>query len=295
MTGIPFRDRVTAVVVTYNSAGVVRTCLEGLASVGQVVVVDNGSVDQSLDVAIRARPDIHVISNGANLGYGAAANRGARQAQTEFILMVTPDAFVGEATIAALVAAADACPTAAIVAPFLYSAEGKLDLAVMGPRERNHHPAAVEPEGDFSTWFVTGAVWLVRRAVWQKVGGFDEAIFLYNDDADLCLRMTRAGYGLLVLPRIHAQHLGGRSTPPSRHVRRLKDWHQVWSHLHLERKHGDPAAARRLAWKQATVHGLRAFLYVLLLRPKKVDGNFTKAHAALSFLLGRPSHQRAVR
>lgn len=289
MTGSSFRDRVTAVVVTYNSAAVVRTAVEGLRSVGRVVVVDNGSADRSLDEVIRARPDVQVISTGANLGYGMAANRGAQQADTEFILMVTPDAFVGEETIAALVAAADASPTAGIVAPFLLSAEGKLDLAVMGPRERNHHPATIVPEGEFSTWFVTGAVWLVRRSAWQRVGGFDEAIFLYNDDADLCLRMTKAGYSLLVLPGIQARHLGGKSTPPSRHVRRLKDWHQTWSHLYLERKHGDPAAARSLAWKQAILHGLKALLYVLLLRPKKVEGNFTKAHAALSFLCGRPA------
>ena len=290
MIGAPLKDRVTAVVVTYNSAGVVRTCIEGLAALGRVIVVDNGSADRSLGEVVAARPDVRVLSNRANLGYGTAANRGAAAAETEFILMVTPDALVSEAIIAALVAAADACPTAAIVAPFLFSAEGKLDLPVMGPRERNHHPAAIIPEGDFSTWFVTGAVWLVRRAAWRAVGGFDEAIFLYNDDADLCLRMTRAGYSLLVLPGIHARHLGGGSTPPSRHVRWLKDWHQVWSHLYLERTHGDPAAARGLAWKQAVRHGLKALLYVLLLRPKKVEGNLAKAHAAMSFLAGRPSH-----
>jgi GT2 family glycosyltransferase len=280
-------DRVTAVIVTFNSGAVVAECLGRLASVGKVVVVDNGSADDTLAMAERARPGVVVVRNGSNLGYGAAANRGLARVATEYGLLITPDALLAPGALPSLVAAADRWPDAAVVAPLLFDARDRLDLAVMGPREHNHRPAGWRPEAPFCTWFVTGAVWLVRLAAWRAVGGFDEAIFLYNDDADLCLRMRRAGFALVVLPEAAARHLGGRSTPPSRRVRWLKDRHMTWSHLYLERKHGDPRAAGRLAWRQAVGFALRALLYALLLRPGKVAGNLAKASGAFAFLRGR--------
>lgn len=284
------QDRVTAVVVTFNSAAVVAECLAALGPVAKVVVVDNGSADDTLAVALRARPGIEIVQTGRNMGYGAAANRGMARVETEFGLLVTPDALLQGDALARLAAAADAFPEAAIVAPYLHGADGRLDLPVMGPREHNHRPAAVIPEGPFCTWFVTGAVWLVRAAAWRRLGGFDEAIFLYNDDAELCLRVTRAGFALVVLPDAAARHLGGRSTPSSRRVRWLKDWHMTWSHLYLENKHGDAGAARGLARAQVVRHALRALLYAALLRPAKVQGNLAKALGAWAFLRGRPSH-----
>jgi len=283
-------DRVTVVLVTYNSEQVIEGVVASLADAPSVILVDNASDDETVSIAKRTRPDIECLVNTTNRGLGAAVNQGFARATTDFGLLLNPDARISTDGLAALVSAADANEKAGIVAPLLENSAGRLELSLMGPFEHTHHAVHTVPEGPFCTWFTTGAVWLAKMDVWRHIDGFDEAIFLYNDDADLCLRLCGAGFHLLVVPEVRGIHEGGLSVPDTPYVRWLKDWHQTWSHLFLLNRHGSRDAAtrqgRRLLWR----HGAKTMLYVLLLRPKKVRGNLAKASAAWAFLRGRPSH-----
>lgn len=283
--------QVSVVIVTYNSAAALAPCLAAVREAARVVIVDNASEDDTIAVAQRALPTVEVILTLRNEGYGMAANRGMARVETPYGLFVTPDAILDPDTLETLLATLERCPEAALAAPFLLDAQGRVDVAWMGPGEINHHPATPHPEGPYCTWFTNGAVWLWRMSAWAAVGGFDEAIFLYNDDVELCIRTTRAGFALVVTPEARARHLGGRSSPISRRIQLRKDWHQTWAHLYLEAKHGDAAAARRLAVRQVLRHGAKALFYLLVARPKKAVANAVKAEAAWSHLAGRPARR----
>lgn len=279
---------VTAVIVTYNSATVIEDCLAALGPGARVIVVDSASSDDTLQRVRRRLPTADVIENPVNVGYGRGNNQGIERVRTPYALILNPDVIVSVGAVAGLLRKAGENPSAAIVAPLLERPGGGLELPLMGPGEHRHRHAEFVPVGDFCTWFVTGAVLFCRLDAWRALGGFDEKIFLTNEDTDLCLRATRAGYGLVVTPDVRVRHLGGRSVAPTWRVRWIKDWHMTWSHLYVEARYGDAPVARR-GRALAVGHGLRTLLYLLLLNPKKVAGNFAKTLAAVSFLLGRPA------
>ena len=206
---------------------------------------------------------------------------------------MNPDATIDSASLGQLVATADACPDAIAVAPVLTNRHGRMELDVMGFGERHHRKIVVAPDGAFCSRFVNGAVVLWRLKHFRALGGYDKSIFIYNEDADICLRASRAGYSMIVEPRAHGSHAGGGSEKPGLRSRVRRDWNMAWGHLYYEQKHGQPgeaaAAARALA-----ASGLRDAARALAsLRPGKVLGNLAKVRAAVGFLRGAPPWGRA--
>lgn len=281
-------DETTVVVVAYNSGAVIETGLNALAGARAIVVVDNASTDGSPERLAQRFPDATVVRNAENRGYGRAMNQAMALVETPFALHLNPDAVVTPAALAALHGAAeDNGEKTAIAAPFLYSPKRGLELSLMGPKERNHGPAPCVPEGPFCTWFITGAVWLCRTDVWRALGGFDENIFLYNDDLEFCRRATAESYAVIVVPDARGEHLVSQATRPTVRIRWRKEWNIVWSHLYVEGKYDGRAAARRAAWRLIAKHGPKALFYALIVQPKRLMRDLAVTHAAVSFLLGR--------
>ena len=274
---------VTAVIVTYNSAGMIGPCLAALRGT-PCIIVDNASDDDTCAIARRLRPDALVLRNDKNIGYGRAANRGFESVATPYAILLNPDTICTVEALAPMRRAFDLFPDSGIVAPLLLDAAGKPSLPIMGPRERTHRPAPLPPEAPFCTWFVTAAAWLCAMDAWRKIGGFDPAIFMYGEDVDLCLRMGASGRAMIIVPDARVPHLGGRSSRIDWRVRWRKDWHMTWGHFYVQGKHGEISQARTEAWRILFRHSLKVLLYVVLLRLPRVLGNLARAHAALTYL-----------
>ena len=241
--------RVSAVVVAYNSAAVIGECLRSVALVREIIVVDNASTDETLEIVESARPKPAIVKIGENVGFGAAANEGLQRVTGEFALLINPDAALEPGALESLVAGADRYKRAAVLAPALVNAQGRIershDASLIEreglPRKRNDPP----PEGDVCASFLSGAVMLLRKSALDEAGLFDPAIFLYYEDDDLCLRLRARGWSLVLVPDAVARHIGGASSPQSLETTWRKFWHMGWSRLYFERKHWGAAAARR--------------------------------------------------
>lgn len=241
----------TAIIVSYNSAHVLPACLHSLEQAQvRALVVDNASNDNTAGVA--ASGGAQVIINTRNLGFGHAMNIGVREAQSEFCLLMNPDATLENGAMGALLAAAEHYPDAAIIAPQLIEPSGRVFFQ---PRSflahflENPDGTLRLPEGDVCTPFVSGACMLVRREVFLKLGGFDENIFLFYEDDDLCRRAREAGYSVIYAPQARVRHARGTSgTPGSPYVTR---YHQAWSKCYVAKKYGLPSPAFSLLITQA--------------------------------------------
>ncbi len=223
-------------VVNFESGPALAECLQTLVSESpaEVVVVDNGSHDGSLARAHREFPTVEVVVPGRNLGYGAAANRGAAATTAELILVCNPDLSVHPGAMAALVAVLDEQPEVAVTGPLirtpsgdrypsarrfpsLIDAAGHAVLGLFVPNNRftrtyQRSDVAMADGASQRVDWLSGACFLVRRSAFEAIGGFDEAYFMYAEDVDLCWRLARAGWKATFVPTAEVVHTQGVST-----------------------------------------------------------------------------------
>lgn len=285
-------ERISVVFVVHNSTGVLRQTIENVRNAHEIIMIDNQSSDGTADLAESLCSDIQVIRRNDNLGLTIASNDGFRRATKEYVLHINPDTKFDDDCIRKLVAAMDANPNAAVAGPFMVNGHGTPEMDVQGPGEIRHAKLAVDPDGPFCTWFVTGAICLWRTSVLQKLGGFDENIFLYYEDSDLCTRCVEAGHPLLIEPAARARHDGGQSGGISMKSRWRKDWNMAWGQLYYECKHGDPETARAEGRRRFWKHVGGVLGGILTFRRKRIVGQLARACGTRRFLKGGPSWNR---
>ena len=227
--------RLSVIVVTFNSAREIGGCLQALRDAAprpayDLLIVDNASTDDTVAVLARDWPDVRVVANEANRGFGAATNRGIRETTGDRLLLLNPDARVTAGAIDRLLAALDADPSIAIAGPRLVDDAGRAEvsygrhigpLAELGQKLRVRAQEGQWPVvaawierqtrmARFPDW-VSGACWVARRDVLDAVGLFDERFFLYTEDVDLCARVRGAGYRVAFVPDAVVRHTRGAS------------------------------------------------------------------------------------
>lgn len=276
---------VTAVVVSHDSAHCLPACLAAVAASGvQAIVVDNASRDGSADLAERL--GARVIRNARNEGYGRANNIGVRAATSEFVLIINPDLVLDAGAVDALLAAAQRYPDAGLYTPRIEEPDGRFFFqarSLLSPYLHNPSGRLVLPEGDCCTPFLSGAALFCRRETFLALGGFDEAIFLFYEDDDLCRRMADSGRALVHVHNARAMHGRGRSSAPQPGRIFRSRWHQAWSRAYVSRKYGlpDPAPGMFL------VNALKAAGACLTFNRRLIERYGGSAAGALAWLRGR--------
>ncbi len=246
--------RVTAISVAYNSAAVLPGLVASLPPGVPLTVVDNGPDDGLRDWA--AAQAVSVIVAPENLGFGRACNLGAEPCSSEFLLFLNPDARLEPDALTMLLAAAQRHPTAAAFGPVMVNAAGALRYkrnSYLLPRDPK--PPRDPGSEDRAVSVLSGAVLLVRRAAFTRIGGFDPRIFLYFEDDDLSLRLRQFAGPLILVPSARVQHAAGASSAPSPALSRFKGYHWARSRIYAGRKHD-----RRAAWLSGLWDGVSHFV-----------------------------------
>lgn len=223
---------VDVVVVSYNSRATLRACVEPLTAAADldVIVIDNASLDGSLETVTDL--SLRSLSRGENGGFARACNEGWRAGSAPFVLFLNPDAIIDEHSLRVLLEAIRADDRIGAAAPKILGLDGSLHhslrrfprlcstyaRALFLPRllplaswadEVVRDERAYERPG-WPEW-ASGAGLLVRRSALERLGGFDEAFFLYSEDTDLCRRLREAGFRIRYEPGAVVRHAGGGS------------------------------------------------------------------------------------
>ncbi len=207
--------RVGIVVLNWNGWRDTLDCVASLQALDYrnqaLLLVDNGSTDDSLAQFSKVMPTVRLLQTGANLGFGGGCNVGLRQALAdgaEYVWLVNSDAIVAPNALSAMVDVAEQNPAVGAVGSVLYEREAPGQVQLWGGGRvnlwlgRSTHclrPAPID--------FVSGASLLLRRSALEQVGLFDEArFFMYWEDTDLGFRLRKAGWQLAVAPQSHIWH-----------------------------------------------------------------------------------------
>jgi GT2 family glycosyltransferase len=214
---------VAIIVLNWNGLNDTLDCLESLACLDypnyEIVVVDNGSTDGSVEAMRRHFPNVTLIENDENLGYAEGNNRGVEYALrtgADYIFVLNNDTILSQDILTRLVVVADANPRVGAVGPKIYYYAQPRRIWFAGgiiDWQRGvtvNLGAGEEDIGQFeqvkSVDFLAGCALLTKRETWKNVGSFDSRFFMYWEETDWCTRARRAGYDLLLVPQAKMWH-----------------------------------------------------------------------------------------
>ncbi|MCU7491568.1 MAG: glycosyltransferase [Ignavibacteria bacterium] len=203
----------------------------------EVIVIDNASDDGSVEILREKFPWVKLIASEKNLGFGRANNLGLEISQGKYILLLNPDTIVQEDTFQKLISFFEKTPDAGLAGCKVLNSDGTLQLAcrrgfpgpwtsftkVTGlsklfPKSRlfaRYNMTYLSENETYEVDAISGAFMMLKREVYEKVGGFDCQFFMYGEDLDLCYRIQKAGYKVYYVHDTQIIHYKGESTKRS--------------------------------------------------------------------------------
>ncbi len=293
-------SNLTIIILTYNSAHIIKSCLEKLNfEKYKVIVVDNASCDNTVEFVKNNFPQIQLIELPKNIGYGRGNNVALRQVKTEFALVLNPDAIILEKDIELVLAEMKKDSLIAMAGPVvlenypLNQAELENKIAAMDQDLATIQDGHYEKFGDnFLVRFLVGAALFMKISVMQKIGFFDENIFLYYEDDELCGRVRAEGYKNIIVSNAVAFHVGGKSSICSLKTTYKKGWHLVWSKMYWKKLKKGNLRAKRSALKSIFVYLIKSLFFALKFNLEKSVSNFGKLCGVFSFFVGLESFKK---
>jgi GT2 family glycosyltransferase len=229
----------SVIVVSYNTRELLAACLDSIfaakyAGAREVWVVDNASTDGSAEMVAARYPDCRLLRNAVNRGFAAANNQVLALASGQLILLLNSDAALTPTSMAELLEAFEAHPGIGILGPALLNDDQSRQPSwgdfpsvwqefffqsylfkvwpVRFPYGRRAHPLLTPAYQHFrEVDWVTGAALMLRREVYERIGGLPEDNFMYGEDLEFCARARRAGFGIAYVPAAEVHHRRGGS------------------------------------------------------------------------------------
>lgn len=229
--------KLSIIIVTYNSEHYIKQCLSSLLKLNtknknydvEIIIVDNFSSDNALQTIKMEFPQVTVKKNRENLGFADAANQGAKIAKGDYLLFLNPDTVVKADCIEEMVNFLKKKKDAAVVGCKVLNTDGTLQpscgsfptisniifdrISVINIlfkteliRQANFYNKEKTPD------WISGVFFMVKKDIFEKLGGFDERYFLYVEDVDFCCRARKAGFKIYYNPKAQIIHYDqGRS------------------------------------------------------------------------------------
>ncbi|MDM8553169.1 glycosyltransferase family 2 protein [Desulfococcaceae bacterium HSG7] len=223
----PFSRKLSVIIPNWNGMKYLPACLDALNSQTyndfDVILVDNGSADQSVAYVKQNYPLVKVHAFPVNKGFAAACNAGVSESGAQYIALLNTDTKPHPDWIRSLVSAIDAAsPQVACLAskmlkmsqPDLIDDAGDILTWRGGAFKRGHGQPATKYNKQEEVFAPCAGAALYRRSVMNEIGGFDETFFAYLEDIDLGLRIRLAGYRCLFVPTAQVLHIGHGSAIP---------------------------------------------------------------------------------
>jgi len=237
--------KLSIVIVSYNAATVLKQCLQSVEAARQassfpvdVVVVDNASVDETMQEIPSLFPEIRFIENAENIGFSRACNQGARLCSGEYLLFLNPDTVIPGDCFQKALSFLDlnlnvgALGVRMVDEQGLFLKESKrgfpgpaasfyklFGFARLFPRSKifsSYYAGHLKEDQSGEVEALSGAFMIIRTNLFQELDGFDESFFMYAEDIDLSHRVIQAGFSCYYFPSITITHAKGKSTVKDR-------------------------------------------------------------------------------
>jgi len=234
--------KLSVIIVNYNVEYFLEQCLSSALEASknldvEIMVVDNNSIDGSMEMVEAKFPQVHLIKNKENTGFSKANNQGMKIAKGQYVLLLNPDTVVEEDTFEKIVAFMDEHPDAGGLGVKMIDGKGNFlpeskrglptptvafykifGISRLMPKSKKvgrYHLSYLDKDEINEVEILSGAFMLMRKEALDKVGLLDEAFFMYGEDIDLSYRIIKGGYKNYYFPETRIIHYKGESTKKS--------------------------------------------------------------------------------
>ena len=227
-------SKLSVIILNFNTAAYTEAVVKMLGRESQdvpleILVVDNGSRPEELEPARALGRRVTLIENPKNVGFGTACNQAAKVAKGKYLFFLNNDVKIAPGSLKQLADYLDSHQGLGAVSLNLRLPSGEPQEHAFGqfptPRDilmRRWADNCLVAEPELEVDWVAGTAFAVNKTVFDQIGGFDEKIFFYFEDVDLCHRLKDAGYKNVVLP-IAITHIGGVSVKKTGKQKQLYD------------------------------------------------------------------------
>lgn len=231
--------KLSIVIVNFNGGKHLSECLESIKKIESeadifTYVIDNASVDGSIFEAKKSYPWAQYILNKSNLGFGKANNIVLRQIKTEYVLILNPDTLIEKGVVKGMLKFMDENPQVGAATGKIMLSDGSVDLTAhrgfptpwasllyFFGDDSLYHLSKVDMKKIHEVDAISGAFFVTRESILEKVGFFDEDYFLYGEDIDLCYKIKKAGYKVMYNPEFKIFHHKGVSSGLKKHTQQM--------------------------------------------------------------------------
>ena len=269
-------NQITIGIVTFKSEKVIFNCLKSIKKIENIIILDNSN-DENLKNKIKKKyPKIRILLSKKNLGYGVANNRIIRKSKTPFVFILSPDVVLKKDCEKNILKSINKL---------------KNNFSIISPISQYKHYDLLK--SDISeTEGVQGFAMLINKKKIIRFGMFDENIFLYAEELDLCKRLRLNKEKIYINKTAKVFHLGAKSSNIGFEFDKCRNWHWGWSKVYFEKKYFNIFLVYLKFSSLLFIQLLKIIFYIALLNKKEVINKSMRFSGALNSLLGRTSWYR---
>jgi len=279
------RQNLTIIIVTLKSENIIHKCLSSIDSDIPIIIVENSNNQKFKDELESRYKNLKCILSGSNLGMGTGNNIGIKAATTDYVFILNPDVTLEKNTLEEIFLNSKKIRDFTILSPI------NLDSNFPNYKSKKNN---IEKNSPFQVEYIDGFSMLINKIFFKDDIYFDENIFLYLENDDLCLKANRNGGSVYIIPSAKINHSGAKAVDSKykEEIEYSRNWHWIWSKFYFNKKNFNFIKAIKECFPTYISSVIKYLFYTLTNNNFKRKIYLNRASGFYNSLIGKPSWYR---
>jgi N-acetylglucosaminyl-diphospho-decaprenol L-rhamnosyltransferase len=285
----------TIIILGYNSGHIIKKSLDNINfNKHKVIVVDNASKDNTVEFVKNNFSQVELIKINQNLGYGRGNNIALNQVETEFALVLNPDALIDDDSICKVLEIMKSNSEIAIAGPLIleqneisneeiFKEKARIEQYFLSCKDMFYEKIG----NNYDSRFISGACMFLRMDIFRKIGFFDEKIFLFYEDDEISWRAKNNGFKNLTITEAFVCHIGASSCKKTWRGTYRRNWHlKGWSKLYFKEIRKGKFRAKKSAVRLVFSYFFKSLISLAKFNRESMAINLGAFSGSAAFLIG---------
>ena len=290
----------TIIILTFNSSAIIKECLSRLNfDKYKIVVVDNASSDDTLTIIEENFTPHKIYKLKTNIGFGNGNNVALNEVDTEFALVLNPDAIIDEKNIEIVLYEMRQNEKFILAGPVVLDGNSLKQVDYQAKLQEINDDFGGEKNNYYDkignayiTRLIVGCTMFFKMKEMKEIGFFDKNIFLFYEDDEICYRVRNKGYQTVTIVSAMAGHLEAGSSKKTLNTSYLREWHYMWSKIYWKKIRQGQIKAKKLAFRRIIFSFFNVLIALIMCNKKNMLRHMAYIHSALYCLFGFSSFNK---